>query len=270
MPTSPVVRWGVRLVAGALVVALAALLGVRAYGKSRLAAAEREFAKRVGPQERSAPIGVKVAEEENASIFLRNGAEAMILPGDDRPLVGELAFEPVGRWSERNRAELRRILAANGAALELLRSAGRMTESDFGPLAWDEKTRELTTPPLLNLLTAQRLLLGDARIALVDREPRRVLSDAAAMATMATALEREAPGVELQMGLACEGMLLALLEEAIADPSTERAALVKLQAILPDVDLRAAWRRSNLWEQGEIERHVAEVLSDPAGARQKP
>jgi hypothetical protein len=268
MPTSPLVRWGVRLVAGALVVALAALLGVRVYGKSRLAAAEREFARGVGPRDAGTSAPVELSDEENAAVFLRAGAEAMILPGNDRPQVGEMAMMRPDGWSESQRADLRRILANNGPALELLHRAAGMTTSLFGAVTWDKKTHEITAPPLLKLITAQRLLLADARMALLEHDSARLLADAASMATMAAGLERESEMVELLMGMACEKMFLAAVGEAVADSSTHRETLTRLQGMVVDTDLKAAWRRGNLAQQAVISKHVAAVLSDPLAARE--
>jgi hypothetical protein len=269
MTGSRVVRCTVRVVGVALVVALAALLGLRVYGNQRLAAAEKEFAKRVGPREAGTSAPVRFFDDENAAVFLGAGAEAMILPGNDRPLVSEMSMAPAGSWSESQRADLRRILANNGPALELLHRAAGMTRSGFGAVAWDKKTQELTTPPVLKLITAQRLLLVDAREALLENDPARLLADAASMETMAAGLERETPMVELLVGMACEKMFLNAVGEAVSGPSTDRETLTKLKGMLVDTDLRAAWRRSKLAQQAEISKHVAAVISDPPTARQE-
>jgi hypothetical protein len=267
MPMAPLLRWTVRLMATVLVVALAALLALRIYGSAHVAAAEREFARKIGPREATASVPANVPDGENAAVFLRAGAEAMILPGNDRPQVGELSMAPAESWSEAQRADVRRILANNGPTLERLHRAAGMTRSNFGAVAWDTKTHELTTPPLLKLMTAQRLLLIDARIALLEHDSARLLADAASMATMAAGLERETATVELQVGMACEKMLLAAVGEAVAEPSIDRETLTKLQGMLVDTDLRVAWRRSNLWQQTGIQGHVAAVMSDPVTAR---
>jgi len=269
MPWSPVVRLMVRLVAAALIAALATLLALRIYGSVRLASAEKEFAARVGSREASPSAPVRFLDEENAAVILRAGAEAMILPGNDKPQVGEMTMTRPDSWSESQRADLRRILGNNGPALELLHRAAGMTGSNFGALAWDQKTHELTAPPLLKLMTAQRLLLVDARMALLEHNPARLLGDAASMVTMAAGLERETPTVELLVGIACEKMLLAAVRDAVADPSTDRKTLSKLQGMVVDTDLRAGWRRSNLAAQAEISQHVAAVISDPLTARQE-
>jgi hypothetical protein len=267
MPMAPLVRWTVRLMATVLVVALAALPALRIYGSRRFGAAEREFARRIGTAEATASVPANVPNGENAALFLRAGAEAMNLPGDDKPQVGEMSMAPAESWSEAQRANVRRILANNGPALEPLHRAAAMTRSNFGAIAWDKKTHELKAPPVLKLMTAQRLLLVDARMALLEHDSARLLADAASMATMAAGLERETPTVDLLMGIACEKMLLAAVSDAVADPSTDRETLTKLQGMVVDTDLRAGWRRSNLWQQTAIQGHVAAVMSDPVTAR---
>jgi hypothetical protein len=269
MPTSPVVRRAVQAVGILLLVALAALLGLRVYGSRRLAGAEREFGERVGPREATASVSAKVPDVENGAVFLRAGAEAIILLGNDRPQVGEMTMTRPNSWSESQRADLRGILANNGPALELLRRAAGTTKSLFGAVTWDEKTHELTAPPLLELATAQRLLLVDARMALLEHNPARLLADAASMATMAAGLERETPTVELLMGIACERMLLAAVSDAVADPFTGRETLSTLQKMVVDTDLRAGWRRGNLAEQAVISKHVAAVIGDSVSTRQE-
>jgi hypothetical protein len=179
MPTSAVVRRAVRAVGILLVVALAALLALRIYGGRRLAVAEREFARKIGPQEATASVPARIPDEGNAAVVLRAGAEAMSLPGNDKPQAGEMSLTRPGSWSESQRAELRRILANSGPALALLHRAAAMTRSNFGAVAWDTKTHELTAPPLFKLMTAQRLLLVDARMALLGHDPARLLADAA-------------------------------------------------------------------------------------------
>jgi len=268
VPNSPLVRWTVRLVAAALVAALAALLALRIYGSDRLASAEKEFAARVGSREAAPSAPVRFLDEENAALLLGGGAEAMILPGNDKPLVGEASMSPSHSWSESQRADIRRILGNNQPALELLHRAAGKASCNFGVIGSNNKTEELTMTHLLKLMTAQRLLLVAARVALLERDAARLLADAASMATMAAGFERETPMIELLVGIACEKMLLSVVGETIADPSTARESLISLWGMLVDVDLRMAWRRSNLAGQTEIEKHVAAVMSDPLTARE--
>jgi hypothetical protein len=264
---SRVLRWTARVLAVALVVAIAALLVVRVYGRRRLAWAESEFAKKVGSRAPATSAPVSLSGAENAALVLGAGAEAVILPGNDRPRMGALAMQPLGHWTPEDRAELDRIVANNRPALELLHRAAGMTRSDFGPLAWDNDTRELRSPPLLKLITAQRLLLVDARMASLAHEPARLLADAGSMAVMAAGLERETPMVELQVGMACEKMFWTAVQDAVSNPSIDRESLTKLEAMLMNTDLRAAWRRSNLRQQSVIQQHVAAVMSEPVTAR---
>jgi hypothetical protein len=262
-----IVRWSVRVLGVAAVIVLAALLVVRVYGSRRLQAAEEAFARSTGAKEAGSSAPARVPDAENAALFLRAGAEAMVLPGDDRPRMGEMTMKPLGEWTPEDRADLDRIVANNQPALELLHRAAGMTRSNFGTLAWDSDTGELRSPRLLTLMTAERLLLVDARMALLAHEPARLLADAGSMAAMAGGLERETPMVELLVGMACEKMFLSAVKDAVADPSTDRETFSKLQGMLVDTDLRGAWRRSNLWQQTAIQQHVAAVMSEPVTAR---
>jgi hypothetical protein len=264
MSRSPVVRWTVRMATAALV----ALLALRIYGSVRLAAAEKQFTARVGARETSPSAPVSFPDDENAALLLRAGAEAMVLPGNDKPVVGEASMAPSHSWSQSQRGALRRILGNNRRALGLLHRAAGKASCNFGVIGSNNKTEELTMTHRLRLMTAQRLLLVDARMALLESKSARLLADAASMTTMAAGLERETPMIELVVGIACEKMLLSVVGETIADPSTGRESLISLQGTLVDVDLRRAWRRSNLAEQTEIERHVAPFMSDPLTARE--
>jgi hypothetical protein len=262
-----VARWSARVLGVVLVIVLASLLAVRIYGSRRLSSAEREFAMRVGPRASGTPAPVKFSDAENAALFLRAGAEAVVLPGDDKPRLGEATFVPLDTWTDKDRIALQRILTANQPALELLRHAGMLTRSNFGTPGSPNKDEELTVALLLKLISAQRLLFVDARVALLEHDDTRLLADVAPMAAMAAGLESEAPEVDLLIGMACEKILLSAVKEAVSDPSTDRRTLTKLEKSLVVTDLRAAWRRSNLWQQGVIEQHVAAVMSEPISAR---
>ena len=249
MAMSKAVRRTVRVVGVALVVALAGLLALRIYGNRRLAAAEREFTANAGPMAGNAYASPVVPDEENAAIYLRAGAEAVILPGGERALAAELTTLVFKRWDPQQVSEISRILAGNAPALELLHRAAGKTRSSFGlvdPANVDEDLK--TKLPLLKLLWAQRLLWLDAHLALRDGDTARLLDDARAMSVMAAALEREAPLISELVGIAAEKILLATVADAAASPHLDEAAVSALSQALLDLDLRAAWRRSLAFE----------------------
>lgn len=249
MAMSKVVRRTVRVVGVALVVALAGLLALRIYGNRRLAAAEREFRGNVGPMAGNAYASATVPDEENAAIYLRAGAEAVILPGGERALAAELTTLVFKRWDPQQVSEITRILAGNAPALELLHRAAGKTKSSFGLLDPANVDEDLKTKlPLLKLLWAQRLLWLDAHLALRDGDTARLLDDARAMSVMAAALERESPLISELVGIAAEKILLATVADAVASPHLDEAAASDLSRALLDVDLRAAWRRSLAFE----------------------
>ncbi len=249
MAMSKAVRRTVRVVGVALVVALAGLLALRIYGDGRLAAAEREFRANVGPMAGNPYASPAVPDEENAAIYLRAGAEAVVLPGGERALAAELTTLVFKRWDPQQVSEISRILAGNAPALELLHRAAGMARSSFGlmdPASVDEDLK--TKLPLLKLLWAQRLLWLDAHLALRDGDMVRLADDARAMSVMAAALEREAPLIAELVGIAAEKIVLATVADAAASPHLDAATVSGLSEALLDLDLRAAWRRSLAFE----------------------
>ena len=249
MAMSKVVRRTVRVVGVALVVVLAGLLALRIYGNRRLTAAEREFMANVGPMAGPPDGSASVPDEENAAIYLRAGAEAVVLPGGDKAAAAELTVGDPTRWNAQQVTEVRRILTANAPALELLHRAAGMTKSSFGLVDPANVVEDLKTKlPLLKLLWAQRLLWLDAHLALRDGDMVRLADDARAMSVMAAALERETPLIAELVGIAAEKILLGTVADAVANPHLDEAAVSNLSRVLLDVDLRAAWRRSLAFE----------------------
>ena len=264
MTGSCVVRSTLRFVGVVLVVALALLLVLRVYGNRRFAAAERTFAATVGPREGDPYASPRVADEDNAAIYLRAGSEAVILSKSDQSRTGELTTTPIAAWTGKDRALLQRVLKHNAPPLELLHRAPDFPTSSFG--LRDQRTDDFASKvPLLKLLWAQRLLYLESCVALQEHDLARFHAAAKAMSTMAGALEQESPAIVLLIGIACEKIFISGLKEAIANPSTQRETLAELQRMVLDTDLEAAWRRSNLAEQ--VEMRIA--MSDPAGTHKQ-
>ncbi|TAM48791.1 MAG: hypothetical protein EPN53_09005 [Acidobacteria bacterium] len=283
MAISKALRLTVRTAGVVLVVVLAGFLALRIYGNRRLAAAEREFTAKVGPMAGNPYASAKVPDDENAAILLRAGAEAVVLPGGDKPLAGDLTMIEAKRWNAQQVTEIRRILAANAPALELLHRAAPMTRSSFGLVDSVNEAEELDMTstrlglagpvketekfkakmPILKLLWGQRLLLLDARLALHNGDWQRFLTDAVSMSTMAVALERESPLVAVLIGIAAEKILLTVTSEATARPDVSLETLRSLQSLLPETDLRATWRRALLVSAVGTDRRVAAVRADP-------
>jgi hypothetical protein len=265
MAMSRTVRWTVRAVGVAVVVALAALLALRIYGGRRLAAAERAFAAKVGPTAGNPYASPPVPDDANAAIYLRAGAEALLLPREHAK-VGDLTLAPAAAWTPEQWEFLRGLLARNRPALELLHRAAGMTESSFGLRDPANEAEELKTRlPLLKLLWAQRVLFLDARVAERDGEPERFLLDAGSMATMAAALDRESPMIAMLIGQAAEKLFLATVSEVAAQSEVPAQTLRKLQGMLLTNDLRAHWRRSLLADAYGIDRRVASGRTEPNG-----
>ncbi|MFI5166189.1 MAG: hypothetical protein ACHQQS_06190 [Thermoanaerobaculales bacterium] len=259
------IRWLVRIVGTVLVLVLGGVLVVRMYGARRLAAAEREFNTKFGDV--GGYASAKVPDEENAAIYIRAGAEAVVLLGNDKPRAGDLSMVAPRAWSEDDRAFLRGLLARNAAALDLLHRAAELKRSSFGLVDGADLNEELKDKlPLLKILWAQRLLLMDADAALHDGDRARFLTDARTMSTLATAMDRESPMISLLIGVAAEKIFLSAVDQAVEDPGSDLAMLTALRGSLMDIDLRAAWRRTNGAEERAIHERVPRSAARPPDA----
>jgi hypothetical protein len=273
MSGSTVLRWTVRILGVALVVVLAALLVLRVYGSRRLAAAEHDFAAIVGPVNESGnPCALpKIPDAENAAVFLQAGINAMILLGDDVPLVGKMSATPPQNWTESQRADLRRIVARNAPALELLHRAVGLKRSNFGIAdAAHKMEKPAPLPVLLKAMRVQRLLYGEGVLALEERDFPRALSSAEVMSAMAAALEREPLLIAHLVGIACEKMFLEVAADTVAMPALDERSLAALERQLVEVDLGRAWKRTLACEF-RLPSHwkIAEGTSMPQTVAQK-
>ncbi len=237
-----IVRWAVRATGILLVLALAALLVLRISASRRLAAAEQRFEEAVGPVGEDPCASPAVPDEQNAAIYLLAGSEAVVLPGDDKPLAAELTTTPPESWTEGQRKELEHVLGNNAPALALLHRASSMQRSSFGVATAADKLD--SKAPLLRLLWGQRLLYLDSLVAIQERDTARLLASTSAMSTMATALEREAPLIVGLVGIGSEKMLLAVVAEAVAWHGLDGRSVAALGDKLVSVDLEKAWKRS--------------------------
>jgi hypothetical protein len=245
MSGTTIVRWTVRLLGVMLVVALATLLVLRVYWSKRLGSAERDLRGQLGPLVGSAFESPKIPGNDNAGIFVRAAAEALVLVGNDKAQVNDLSMTPPESWTEQQRAELRRIVADNRPALELLHRAVGLKQSVFGLAAEvDAMEKPGPLPVLLKVLSVQRLLSDDGFLALRERDIPRVLSTTDVMSVTAVALEREPILVAELVGIACEKMLLSVIASAVAKPGLDAAGISRLERAAVEVDLRVAWKQS--------------------------
>jgi hypothetical protein len=244
MTGSRLVRSTFRVVGVVLVVALAALLAVRVYWGRRLGSAEQDLRERLGPFVASAFESPRIPDSDNGGIFLRAGAEALILLGNDKPLVNEMSTTPPESWTESQRAGLRRIVADNRPVLELLHRAVGLKQSNLGIADSAAKmARPGQIPSLLKVLSVQRLLYADSFLALQEHDLTRALTNAEAMSAMAAAMEREPLLVAELIGVACEKMLLEVIRGAAASPDLDGAGTSRLEQALVQIDLRVAWKQ---------------------------
>jgi hypothetical protein len=246
-----IVRWSVRVVGVVLVVALVALLALRIYGSRRLAAAERTFAAAVSPVEGNPCASDRVPDEQNAAIYLQAGIDATIFLGDDVPLVGDLTTTRPENWSDSQRARLRRIVARNAPALELLHRAVGLKRSNFGIADFAHKMEKPgpLPPVVVKAIRVQRLLYADAVLALREHNLSGAISSAEVMSSMSAAWEREPLLIAHLVGIACEKMFLQVAADAVAVPSLDERSRAALEDHLVDVNLDQAWRQTLACEE---------------------
>ena len=224
----------------------------------------------------------KVPDEENAAILLRAGAEAVVSARERQAARGGSHDRSIPSGGTLTRStELRRILAANAPALELLHRAAPMTRSSFGLVDPVNEAEELNMtrigPPRSRSRQRERSVQGEdahSQVALgaasapAGRAPGVARwglaafpdADAGSMSTMAVALERESPMVAMLIGVAAEKILLTVTSEATARPEVSPRPLQRLQRLLLDIDLRTTWRRALLVSAVGSDRRAAAVI----------
>jgi len=249
----------VRVVGIALVIVLAGSLALRLHGRKRLAVAEGEFRRAASQFDADACRSVNVPDAENASIWLRAGADALVLSQADKVLMADLASLPVARWTPEQKAALNRLADGNAPGIELLARGAGLKRSSYGLNGTESDEERKVALPLLPLINSARLLQPAARLALAEGKVDRFLELAGAIAAVAASTEREAPLTSLLIGSAAEKIMLTAVADAVADPTLDDAALARLEEILVDVDLRTAWRRSVVCNRRAVDTRVGDA-----------
>ena len=252
-------RLAVRIVGIALVIVLAGSLALRLHGRKRLAVAEGEFRRAASQFEADACRSLNVPDAENASIWLRAGANALVLSQADKALLADLASLPVARWTPEQKAALGRLADGNAPGIELLARGAGLKRSSYGLNGTESDEERKVALPLLPLINSARLLQPAARLALAEGKVDRFLELTGAIAAVAVSTEREAPLISPLIGLAAEKIMLTAVADAVADPTLDDAALARLEEILVDVDLRTAWRRSVVCGRRGVDTRVGDA-----------
>lgn len=273
-----VVRWSVRGVAGLVVLLLLWLLVGRIHAARRLEAARETFTQNVGPLDLSAWASPPVPDTENAAIPIRAGVLGLVLSQQDRPLVGELTRNPTIPMTPDQVDTLRSILVANRTALELIAQGARLERSNFGedlhpgPLGLDGNKRSdpsmvpKSRAPLVECMTAGRLLRARARLAALDGDREQVLGSLESVFGLARALHQEPLTIHQLIASAIERIGLGETISVALAAETTPAELERLHRMQLDNDLRAHWTRVMATEALISINTVRQILREEGNA----
>ncbi|MFH1176712.1 MAG: hypothetical protein V1750_04830 [Acidobacteriota bacterium] len=225
------------------VVALALLLGLRVQARAEERSLENEFREKVGPLDPAAYASPVVPDGENAAIWLRAAAAALVLEKADKDLVAEMTSLPADAWTADQRAAIGRLFSRIAPALDLAERASTKRLSSY-LLSGTQATSVKPDIPVLELLWLARLIREHALFALESGDSAAYRLDVSRLACIAASLERETPLIAQLIGLAAERMMADVILAGVRAPAIERAALDHLDAVIPDVDLATAWRRA--------------------------
>jgi len=237
-------RFILRAALAAILMVLAGAVIFNIQGDRQRTEAQRAFKAKLGGYLGARP---RVVDERNAAVPLVAGAQALILSIEDKTALGQMTLKPASGWTAGERAFLRSVLETNRPGLELLYRSGGMRESDFGldPLAARQDPAEFASRmPLLKLLWAQRLLWLDANQAWIAYDRTRFAAASAAMASLASALERESPLIAGLIGVASEKIFHSAAAAALTSPACDLETVALLSKDLPSEDLIGSWRRA--------------------------
>ncbi len=213
-----------------------------------------------------------LADEENAAAWLQAGAAAIIWTEAEKATIGEATLAPYDRWPTGLWTQVRAVLHRHRGALETLHRAAPIERSNYG-IRYSEGVAAEMPADLLGLLDASRLLMVEARIAIVDGDERVTLTALETMARLATSLQDEPTTITTLVGIACERMMLTVAAE-LAESEQPRLAsddvLNELEQTLPTTEAREIVARLfDAWTavlEVELNRRAtaAEVESTPA------
>ncbi|MCH9646638.1 MAG: hypothetical protein K0U98_00290 [Deltaproteobacteria bacterium] len=215
-------RW-VLMAAVLCLVVLAVFTVLRLRTNRSLGLAAQEFRQAVGPVDLVELAPASVPPRRNAAHWL---AKAMDFPKtaskEDLLDLRTLAYQELGNLGEEDLRRGKEILSHQSSTLEQLHRMEGLTSSSFD-LAYDEGHR-MEIPNLLGVLNCGRLLLLEARLALVEGEQQKAWRSLAAMRSLADAVYGEPMLIFTLIGAASERMLLLGVQDAlllgVEDPSS--------------------------------------------------
>ncbi|OYW04734.1 MAG: hypothetical protein B7X11_02605, partial [Acidobacteria bacterium 37-65-4] len=233
-----------------LLAILAVALYYRSRGANELAEARKEFEVKVGPLDPAAYQPTRVKDEDNGAIWLKAGAQAVVIFQLERAGLGILARTPSPQWTPEQITQLKAIQERNAPALALLYRAAGMKVCDLNAVMGEGERIGLPA------IHAARLLAADARDALRQGDADRFFKGAKALSTSASAMEC-APETILQiLGSYEERLLLPVIQEATGSPVLDQASISRLDALVPSGNLMDAWRRALGKEAADLETRM--------------
>jgi len=230
-------RWLRRLAivaAVAIVLLLAAVLGVRWWGQVRLSRAIAAIEAEVGPLDLSRFLRPELPDDENAAVWLTAGALAVVIPDGSNSVWERGHSVPPDEWTVDLTDEVEQLLASNRPAIDLLARSLPLEESNFG--IQYEQGIDADLPPLLEVMRAGRLIRLDARLALIQGNRDRLGRDIALLDRLAVSLARESLLITSQIAMAVDQLLIETASEVIQWPDTDSQLPVDLKIRLEDLD----------------------------------
>jgi hypothetical protein len=240
-----VVRRVVLGVAGALVVALVAWLGVRLAEARQLAVARDRFEVEVGPLPAPGTAVPAAAGEKRAlALIQRLGGPAPLPEAADLVRIRQLLWRAPSTWSPAEVAGCRRFLAVNAP---LLAAADRAAERRGAVLDGARFARPLDSAdagPLFTRAGAQASLLkARIRLALRDRSSAELRRGMEALAAEAEAFDTEPGALPRLIGLPQEKSLLQAMAWAAEDRDVDPRDLAAIRRLIPRQPIAAAVRQ---------------------------
>jgi hypothetical protein len=212
-----------------------------------------------------------LSDEENAAAWLQAGAAAIVWTEAEKATIGEATLAPYDRWPTGLWSQVRAVLQRHNGALETLHRAALLERSNYG-IRYSQGVAAEMPADLLGLLDASRLLMVEARIAMVDGDERRTLTALQTMARLATSLQDEPTTITTLVGIACGRMMLTVAAEVTQSEQPRLASddvLDELEQTLPTTEAREIVARLfDAWTavlEVELNRRAtaAEVESTP-------
>lgn len=254
-PRRTVVRAAILAVAVLLVLLLAANLVFLRVGNARLREVRAELTARAGVTDLASFERRRIPDDVNAARWLEAGAAALVWSPETKRTIGDATTSPVSAWSPEQAVAVRAALEECRPAFDLLQRAVELPESSFGIRYRDGASAEL--PDLLQLISAGRALMVEARVAFADGDPERAVRALRPLSRLAVALEEEPLLITELVGIACERMLLTVVAEAAsadAPWALDPTLLAHLEATVPRHDLADVLRRALAFEGLVISR----------------